>query len=386
MDFANTYDSLTNQVSSIVSTQISDSMWNSMPGGLDKVSTSSMGFAWGIGSGDLFVCQLPCNGQWKKVDSGITDIATDDTHVYAISGSTLKIKSASNVDDWVIIKTPGVTSIVCTNSYVWGQAGQKTWRLAKPGTTGNWIVVENTGTITSSSGNALYGVDASNNAVKTDEAMQSGWSVIPDFIGSKLSKVIGDLDQSALYGIDMTNQLKRCVAGRCYPVKTDGYTPKNVTADPVTKTLWMTTQTSGEKGNIFTKVDSVADVLPALQPLDKQRDEVVDATKRAFTDSTHVDSMNKQVTIVLEFLAKFFNVRKDPNTDKRKDDLTKKVESTHDEVGRLEIAIPSIKKIVVYIVITAVVYSLFYSFGIITHLIASMILGYAIYDVYFING
>jgi hypothetical protein len=360
-------------------------MWNSIPGGLDKVSTSSMGFAWGIGAGDVYVCQLPCSGQWKKVDSGAIDIVTDDNHVYVLTSTSLKIKSASNVDEWVVISSPNLTSIVCTTSYIWGQTGGKTFRLAKPGTTGNWIPVENLHTITSASSNSLYGVDSAGNAIKTDEAMQSAWSIIPDFIGSKFSKVIGDLDQTSLYGIDTTNQLKRCVMGKCYQIETDGRQPKSITADPVSKTLWMTTQTTGDKGNIFTMLDSGNDILNGVKPLDKQRDDVVNQTKSSFKESTHSGIMSKQIKVVSDFLVKFFNVHKEPNTELKNKELTENVDKIHEDVQQLESALPTIKIVVLYILGAALAYSLFSVIGWASHIVALGILGYGLYDVYFLR-
>jgi hypothetical protein len=384
MNFIDNYDSITDQINSIVSTQITQSMWNSIPGGLDKVSTSSMGFAWGIGGGDVFVCQLPCNGQWKKVDSGAIDIITDDNYVYVLTSTSLKIKSASNVDDWVIIKTPGLSSIISTNSYIWGQANGKTYKLAKPCTTGNWILVTNTTNITSGSSTSLYGVDDKGNAVKTDEALQSGWNVIPDFIGSNISKVIGDLDQTALYGLDTTNQLKRCVMGKCYNVHTD-YTPKNVTADPTTKTIWMTTQTSGDKGNIFTKLDSSSDTIPAIQPLDKQRDDVIKESKSSFNESTHTGIMNRQIKIVLEYISKFFKIKKDPNSDKNLKKLNEDVERLHADAQQLQVSIPVLQRIVLYVLAAASMYLVSSFIGWLSHILAFGILVYGIYDVYFLQ-
>jgi hypothetical protein len=386
MNFGQDYDSITDQINSIVSVQSSDSTWNSIAGGLDKVSTSSMGFAWGIGGGDIYVCQLPCNGQWKKVDSGAIDITTDDSYVYVLTPTTMKFKSASNVDNWIEVKTPNLTSIVCTGSYIWGQSNGKTYRLAKPGTTGNWILVQNINTITSASGNSLYGIDITGNAIKTDEAMQSGWSIIPDFIGSKLTKVIGDIDQTALYGIDTTNQLKRCISGNCQPVSTDGYNPKSLSIDPVTKTLWMTTQTSGTDGNIFTKLDSMENIIPAVQPLDNERDQIVNKTKVEYNQSTHSNIMSKQVKTVVEFIKNFFNSNTRTNKLIDNKHLSEKVERLHNESQQLQSSLPTIQSIVFYIASAAMVYIFLSILGDLTHIIALGILGYGIYDLYFLRS
>ena len=315
-DFSEAYDSVTDQINSFISTQINaESTWNAIPGGLDKVSTSSMGFAWGIGKGIVYSCQLPCNGEWK-VDqkiNGASDIVTDDTHVYVLSSQLLFIKSANGTDEWLQIATPSLISIFCTSSYIWGQdSSNKKYRLAKPGITGNWVeIVDASNTkITSASGNSIYGIDILGSAMKTDEAMQSGWSVIPDFIGTKYSKIMGEIDNTALYGLDTTNQLKRCVSGKCDNVNTKGYTPQNISIEPQSKTLWMTSSVPGTLGNIFTKQDSLDsnEIFKTVTPLDKQRDDILTESEKQFQDTTHTSLMTKQIQAVSAFLSKFFNI------------------------------------------------------------------------------
>ena len=221
--------------------------------------------------------------------------------------------------------------------------------------------------------------------MKTDEAMQSGWSVIPEFIGAKMSKVIGDIDQSALYGIDTSNQLKRCVSGKCGAVNTAGYVPKSLTAEPSSKTLWMTTQNSGTKGNIFTQLDSHASILPAINPVDKQRDDIIDDTKSAFVESTHSNVMSKQIQTVIQFLSKFFNVKRNPKVDVDNKKLSNKVQQVHADVEQLQSSLPVIEKIVFYVLAAAAVYLFSSILDFVAHIIALGILGYGVYDIYFLQ-
>jgi hypothetical protein len=388
-DFSEAYDSITDQVNSFVTTQINaNSTWNALPGGLDKVSTSSVGYAWGIGAGQVYYCQLPCEGgNWQKDISGAIDITTDDTYVYVLLNGTLQIKMANNTDEYVIIPA-SVQSIFSTSSYIWGQdsAGIK-YRLAKPGTTANWVTVADPKNIkiTSSSGNALYGVDASGAPVKTDQALQSGWS--PAELVGNFSSVIGGIDQTALYGIDTTNKLRRCVSGNCNPVLTNNLIPKNVSIDPGTKTLWMTTDTPGDVGNVFTKQDSVdtSNFLPVIAPLDKQRDSVVDASKQQFNTTTHTTIMQKQVGDVVAFIKKFFNVdsSKKKVTETQVKNLQQDVTDTHTQMMQLQDTLPQVQTVAIYIVAAAAVYMFGSFLGWITPWIAFTILGYGVYTVYF---
>ena len=387
-DFSEAYDSITDQVNSFVTTQInSQSTWNALPGGLDKVSTSSIGFAWGISSGTVYYCQLPCEGgKWQKDISGAIDITTDDTNVYILLNGSLQVKMANNTDEPISIPAT-VETIFTTSSYIWGQdsTGIK-YRLAKPGTTANWIKVDDPKNIkiTSTSGNALYGVDASGAPMKTDQALQSGWSPA-ELVGS-YSKVIGDMDQTALYGIDTTNKLKRCVSGNCNPVLTNNLIPKNVSID-TSKTLWMTTDTPGDVGNVFTKQDSLdmSNLMPVIAPLDKQRDSVVDSAKLQFKETTHTTIMQKQVGDVIAFIKKFFNFDHSTKqmTEKQEDLLRQDVIDTHSEMEQLQSALPKFQSVAIYILAALSVYTYVSFLGEMTHLIALSILSYGIYDVYF---
>jgi hypothetical protein len=403
-DFSEAYDSITDQVNSFVTTQINaNSTWNALPGGLDKVSTSSIGYAWGIGSGQVYYCQLPCEGgNWQKwvvkaqPFTGIADIVADDTTVYmlvgggGIGGSVITVPANYDGSDFSNLGSPKVlmTSIFSTSSYIWGQdVSNNKYRLAKPGITQNWVAVPDQKNIkiTSSSGNALYGVDASGAPVKSDQALQSGWS--PAELVGNYSKVIGDIDQTAIYGIDTTNKLKRCVSGNCNPVLTNNLIPKNVSIDSGTKTLWMTTDTPGDLGNVFTKQDSVdtSNFLPVISPLDKQRDSVVDSSKQQFNATTHTTIMQKQVTEVVNFIKKFFNIddSKKKLTEAQVKNLQQDVTDTHTQMMQLQDTLPQVQTVAGYIAAAAAIYYFGSFLGWLTHWAALGILAYGVYTVYF---
>jgi len=363
------FDSLTDQINGLLQV---DPSWKSIPGGLSKVSTSSLGFSWGISSQKLYYCRLPCSGEWTNVpiaDSAL-DVVTDDNHVYVLGNSTFMSKIASNMEDWVIVPAPaGAVSILCTSSNIWAQdAGGKKWKLAKPGTTGNWIPVDDgSGTImTSASGSSLYGIK-SGTAVKSDESLQSGWSPLGEFEGS-MSKVFGDLDKTALYGLDSQNTLSRCANGSCKSVETPG-TPQNLSIDPKGN-LWMTTITQGLKGNIYTKADSLE--IPDTSELDKQRDTVV--------HEAELNHQKQSVSKVLEEVIQFFkNLLKQPEDTKKEE---QKVIKNKEFIDQMQKVIPAMLRILIYIGGVALLYLFFGGLDWITHLTALGILGYGIYDVY----
>jgi len=391
------YDSLTNQLNNLVSS--SSTAWTEISGGLDKVSSSSIGFAWGIGSGKAWVCQLPCSGNWKEIEVPGTplDVTTDDSHVYVLIAAKdgnvqLAIKSGNNIDDWLLIKAPrGIQKIVSTASYIWAQAGSQKFKLPKPGTTGNWIPVKDPENIkvTSASSTSLYGIDASGNPMKTDETLQSGWTSIPQLAGSKYGLVMGDADQTAIYGLDTQQRLKRCpTIGECTDVSTNGFTPQNLTIEPISKQLWMTTSTTGTSGNIFMKPDSAdySQILQTVQPVDKERDAVVSDIEQEYVEGTHSNIMSKQVDTVKEILGKFFNIN--PSAKKKSDahqkNLRKRIQENSTQIDQFNKSIPVIQDILIILAILIMIYMLSGVFGVFTHVLALLaLIGGVLYFIYY---
>ena len=94
-DFSKAYDSLTDESNNFITTQLNQkSIWNAIPGSLNKVSTSSLGFAWGIDSSKVYYCQLPCSGQWNNVPINELPlgIARYESNIYILTLNNLFIK------------------------------------------------------------------------------------------------------------------------------------------------------------------------------------------------------------------------------------------------------------------------------------------------------
>jgi len=376
------YDTLTDQVNNTLTT--TGETWEPIVGGLDKVSSSAMGFAWGMGKGHVWICQLPCQGNWKQVDlpdsPSIRDVITDDIHVYVLTQHQLSTKSANNVDDWVSINLPDdITKIIGTASYIWGQAGDKKYRLAKPGVTADWRLVEDPTDvkITSASSGHLYGVSSDGKAMVTDESMQSAWSVVPE-VGGKYSAIFGDVDQTAIFGIDATNSLQRCMNGKCSGIDTQGYTPQNITIEPDSKKLWMTTTTSGKSGNIFNQAvtTNYADLLKTIQPIDAKRDQAVKEAVSQHSQSTNTETMSKQFDAIKKFLSKVFHLKSLSSHEEDGKILEDNLNSTGTETSILNKVLPFIQQFLIVLALIVMVYAMGDYLGEATHLVAlSVLLG-----------
>jgi hypothetical protein len=323
--------------------------------------------------------------------SSVLDLTTDGTNVYILGSTTdgktvLFSNSATNTGSWNTIPVPfSATSIFSTHTYIWAQDASNTkQKCPKPCTMSNWIAnPENKIKITSSSDESLYGVDASGNAVKTDENLQSGWSTISGLTGLKLMSVIGQADKTALYGVDTSSKAYRC-EGDCSvptevdPLDTGGYAPLSMSADPTGKSLWMTGTTSGNVGNVFTRLDKsdYTSVMNNINPLDQQRDKVVSNITDAYNQQTILMTANKQITDVVNFFSKFFQFDKQSATKDASDisAYRDKLLTTQADLDKLKTTEPVIQKLLLLVASVLVLY-IFGSFlGGIVHTVALIIL------------
>lgn len=377
------YDSLTDQVNTEISSHVSKGTdWNAVPGGLEKVSSSAKGFAWGMGSGNVWICQLPCEGNWKQVkspsSSALRDVITDDNNVYVLFQDVLAIKSSDNTDEWVSINLPdSIGKIISTASYIWGQAENKKYKLPKPGMTGNWIPVEDklNVTITSASASHLYGVSPDGKAMVTDEAMQSSWSVVPEF-GGKYKAILGDSDQTGIYGISGDNSLQRCLNGKCQGVDTKGYTPQNITIDPTSKQMWMTSTTPGKSGNIFSQslATDYTDILRTVQPIDEKRDQAVKEAEIQFDQTTYSGIMSKQFEFLKKMINDLFKIKPASSHEADQKILEGDINTTNSELYILQNMLPFIQELLIVLLLTILVYCASDYLGVFTHFLAFAVL------------
>lgn len=409
MDFQNEYDSATDGINTFLSNQVSSALqWTNVPGGLIKSSSSAAGYVWGYNaSNQVYMCQLPCTGNWIPLDmsqwnvSSILDVTTDSSNVYILLSTTggktvLYSNSSSGSGIWNMIPVPfAATSVFSTHTYIWAQdSTNNKQKCPKPCTMSNWIASpDNKVKITSSSDTSLYGVDVSGNAMKTDENIQSGWSSVSGLSGQKLTAVIGQADKTALYGVDTSSKAYRC-EGDCTtpqevdPLDTGGYAPLHVTADPSGKSLWMTSTTSGNVGNVFTRLDKpdYTAIMNNINPLDQSRDKVVSNITDAYNQQTNVMVANKQITDVVGFFTKFFAFDK-PSVEKDMSDISAyrdKIVTSQAQMDKLAQTEPLLQKLVALLGVVFVLYMFGSFLGSAIHIVAFVILaggvGYIIYS------
>jgi hypothetical protein len=405
-DFQSAFDKTTDDINNTLTTQLSSvQTWTSVSGNLVKASSSAAGFVWGFNTlNQVYICPLPCSGNWSEVDmskqyiSTVLDIVTDDSNAYILATNTsgktvMLINSATNTGVWNTIPVPfDATNIFSTHSYIWAQDKiNSKQRCPKPCTMSNWSASsENKVTITSGSSSSLYGKDPSGAAMKTDETLQSGWTPIAGMASMKVNSIIGDIDQSALYAVDNTYKLNRC-EGDCkdtvVPVETGGYTPLNVTADQDSKQLWMTSTTNGEMGNIFSRLDrpDYSSIINIVSPLDRQRDSIVQGVEEEYKKQTDVMGINKQLKDLQDVFYKIFGTIKGQPVESEKEikKIQSDISSTQTTLNTSAVLNIYFQKIIITLVAVCLVYLLgSYILGTMIYYLVLIILGLGIYWLY----
>ena len=388
--FQSEYEDTTNTIDSIVSSQLSYVLnFINIPGGLTKVVSSSSGFAWGYSGIYVYSCQLPCSGNWLKSDlssysiGSISDITTDSTNVYilytSVAGNTDILTTSSNRQGvWSIISVPfKATNIFSTHTYLWAQDSSNNKQMCpKPCTTSNWIPSsENTISITSSTDTHLYGKDPLGEPMQTDETMRSGWSPISGFGETKVSSVIGS--DNYTYAIDDKQNLLKYDGKSVSPVSTSGFTPQTLTTG--NDQLWLTSVTPSSLGNIFTRVEKpdYSTLTSAISPLDKKRDDIVNAVESKFNHQTDVMTINKQTEDIVKFFKNMFKI--DGETGKKSKDqighITEEIKSTQEKLDQINSVEPIMQTAIILLLLISGVYVVFSGLlGWITHVIALILL------------
>ena len=380
-DFQSAFDKTTDDINNTLTTQLSSvQTWTGVSGNLLKASSSAAGFVWGFNAlNEVYICSLPCSGNWSMVDmssqtiSAVLDLVTDDSNVYILATNTagktvLLINSATNTGIWNTIPVPfSPVNIFSTHSYIWAQdKSNAKQRCPKPCTMANWSAnPENTITITSGSSSSLYGKDPSGAGMKTDETLQTGWTPIAGMSGMKINSLIGDVDQSALYAVDNQYKLNRC-EGDCkdvsnvVPIETGGYAPLNVTADPESKQLWLTSTTNGEMGNIFSRLDKpdYSSIINVVTPLDRQRDTIVRNVEQEYEKQTDVMGINKQLKNLQEVFYKIFgSIKGEPvESEKEIKKMQLDIHNTQTTLNTTTFLNSYFQKLIVILIVVCVIY------------------------------
>jgi hypothetical protein len=393
--FQSEYETSTNSIDSIVSTQLSSVLnWTGIVGNLVKASSSAAGFVWGYnGGGTVYICQLPCSGNWLEVDfsqyqvSNVLDLTTDQTNLYLLytnsAGATsLLVTPATNQETRTVITVPfSATNIFSTHTYIWAQDGSNNkQRCAKPCNMPNWQVSTDTAVnITSSDDGMLYGKDASGQAMQTDETLQTPWQPIGEVHGT----IYGKGSDGTLYGKDSSQNAFQ-YNGTVSALYTGGLPLSNLTVDNQSSQMWMITSTPGNLGNIFTRLQNpdYTSIMNTVSPIDRTRDKIADTVETKFQRQTDIMIVNKQANDIITFFKKIFNIDKDTakKANAQAGHISENIRESQKQLDQISTIEPIIFGVILLLIIVALIYIIGSSIlGTYVHSIALVSLGIGIF-------
>lgn len=182
-----------------------------------------------------------------------------------------------------------------------------------------------------------------------------------------------------LYGLDQVNNLFE-YDGTVKRLTTDGYAPMKMSVDPMNRQLWMTSQTPGDTGNVFyrlqkTDYTSIAD---NVAPLDRKRDGVVNDISHSYTQQTDVMTVNKVVDDVISKFKSIFNLDKNTHTKAKAQagHLVEDIRETQIQIDQIKTVEPYLLESIILLALLCLLYIFGSSLlGSYIHMVALLVLG-----------
>ena len=209
--------------------------------------------------------------------------------------------------------------------------------------------------ITSSEDETLFGKNASGQAMQTDENLQSQWQAIGDVNGT----IYGKGSDGTLYGIDSSQNAFQ-YNGTLSTLYTGGLPATNLSIDG--DSMWMTTSTPSELGNIFTRLQKpdYTSIMNSVSPIDRTRDKIADTVETKFQRQTDVMIVNKQSSDIVAFFKKMFNI--DNETSKRANDqvgqLSQHIRESQKQLDEISSIEPTIFGAIGLLVLVLLIYTI----------------------------
>lgn len=324
------FKTLTNNIYTYLSTSIGATAgWQNIAGNLTHIQASSAGFVWGVGSDStIYYCKQPCTGNWVAVEmsslrtllteniASVVALQVDYSFVYVLfKTATTKVVAKRAIDGtgtWSLLLSEALNgepkALGVTDTYIWVAGSDSSGkgysaRCAKPCTTKAWIPVDyfsNTNVdVLSSNGAKLYGI-------KFDSASGKNVAFSADETGNSLSNIAGltgitpasinaqNADKSLVVS-DTAGKVYNCkypctVAGDLVQLDTNGRMPMSTdnALSATNNQTWMVSPSSGDKGNVYSRVDIVDSdkILSSLKDLDDQRYAVAQTLKNEYNTQT----------------------------------------------------------------------------------------------------
>ena len=128
----------------VISCDCGNELYSKIPGGLRHATTSD-NYLWGVNANDdIFVCNRPCTGGWKKVDGKLMQIDAGEQEVWGVnSGHSIFKRPIDGSGDWVNIPGALIHVSASGNGYIWGvNKNDQIFKCKKPCMVNGFVSME----------------------------------------------------------------------------------------------------------------------------------------------------------------------------------------------------------------------------------------------------
>jgi hypothetical protein len=211
------------------------------------------------------------------------------------------------------------------------------------------------------------------NPLKSDETLQTGWSPVGELAGRKLTSLLGQIDNSALYGVE-NNGLIREEDNEVSAVTTYGQTPLNVTPDAIQGDVWLTTEGQGKLGNIFNKLDKpdYTSIMNKITPLDLKRDQIVEDAKAQYVEQDKITGLNKTLKDFTDFFYSKMGTSED--SEASIGDLQNDIKKTQEDIEKIIQTQPIVEILFLTLLVVFFLYIVAGFIGSMVHVLAFVVL------------
>ena len=169
--------------------------------------TASVNYIWGVNNnGHIFICNNPCNGNWRQIDGLLNQIDASDMEVWgATGGGNIYKRPVDGSGDWVHVSGQLKHVSASGNGWIWGVGtADRIFKCKKP-CNGAWIRVDGGLKQIDGGEKYVYGVTSSGSVYARKVDGSGSWRLIP----GNLSHISAS-GSDEVFGVNSAGVVFRC--------------------------------------------------------------------------------------------------------------------------------------------------------------------------------
>ena len=169
--------------------------------------TASVNYIWGVNNNShIFICDNPCNGNWRQIAGGLKQIDAGDMEVWGVNSvDDIYKRPVDGSGDWVHIGGKLKHVSASGNGWIWGvNSADGIYKCKKP-CNGAWIGVAGRLKQVDGGEKYVYGVNSNDDIYVRNVDGSGGWRHIP----GKLSHISAS-GSDEVFGVNSAGVIYRC--------------------------------------------------------------------------------------------------------------------------------------------------------------------------------